>query len=316
MSFTLTAGSNPCLSRRQVLASGLAALTTAGLPRASWSESTALLTRAIPHSGEKLPVIGLGTPLILDFADDPTKQTQMTQVIAALIAGGGRMIDTANGYGKGEARLGEIVATLQARDRLFIASKYSSLDTPEAQRASIRNSQNLLHGRLDLFYAWGVKDPNFDMSLLRELKASGVTRYIGITSGRAPDLAALEQVITREKPDFLHFGYSIAERDAEQRLFPAARAAGTAVVGTVPFGGNSLFSKVGGRPVPPWASEFGATTWAQFFLKFVLSNPAIVAVVPGTNKVANLNDNLTAGRGPLPTASQRQRMIDYWATVV
>lgn len=305
-------------SRRDFVAAATAATIAAALPTAASAQNKTvpLLTRPIPRSKEMLPVIGLGTPLIFDYAPDAEKQAQMTAVIAALIAGGGRMIDTASGYGKGEARIGEILVDLKARDKVFLATKFTSLNPPDAQAASVRNSQTLLRTqKFDLLYAWGVKDADYDTGYLRELKAQGVTRYIGITNGRNPDLAALEKLITREKPDFLYFGYSIGDRAAEERLFPAARDAGVAVVGTVPFGGSSLFAKVAGKPLPDWAGEIGAASWAQFFLKFVLANPAIVTVVPGTNKVANLNDNLAAGHSPIPDAKQRQRMIDYWASV-
>ncbi|MGC3980537.1 MAG: aldo/keto reductase [Steroidobacteraceae bacterium] len=310
------------LSRRQILTAAAGAVTL-GLPeilqaqtQAPRATQAAMLTRKIPSSGEVLPVIGLGTPLIFDYAPDPVKQKEMSAVIAALVAGGGRMIDTANGYGKGEARLGEIIDDLKVRDKIFLATKFTSLNPADKQKASVANSQELLKTKkFDLLYAWGVNSADYDTGYLRELKAQGVTRYIGVTNGRNPDLAAFETLLKREKPDFLYFGYSIGDRSAEERLFPAARDAGVAVVGTVPFGGSSLFSKVAGKPLPNWAGEIGVTSWAQFFLKFVLANPAIVTIVPGTNKVDNLNDNLAAGRGAAPTAAQRQKMIDYWATI-
>lgn len=305
------------VSRRDLLTAAALAIPGWVVAQSPSATLQPLLTRPIPHSGETLPVIGLGTPLIFDYAPDPVKQAEMTKVVEALVAGGGRMLDTASGYGKGEARLGEIIEAAKLRDKLFVATKFSVLNSREQQIASVKNSQTLLKmSKFDALYAWGVNDASYDMGYLRELKAQGITRYIGITSGRGPDLAALEQLIRREKPDFLYFAYSIAERDAEARLFPAALDAGTAVVGTVPFGGSALFAKVAGKPLPAWAGEIGAATWAQFFLKFVLANPAIVSIVPGTNKVANLNDNLMAGRTPSPTAAQRQRMLEYWATIV
>lgn len=303
-------------SRRQVLTAAAAGAASLALPEILRAQSNPLQTRRIPSSGETLPVIGLGTPLIFDYAPDPVKQKEMSAVIAALVAGGGRMIDTANGYGKAEARLGEIIDDLKVRDKLFLATKFTSLNPPDKQAASVANSLELLKTKkLDLLYAWGVNSANYDTGYLRELKAQGVTRYIGVTNGRNPDLSAFETLLKREKPDFFYFGYSIDSREAEERLFPAARDAGIAVVGTVPFGGSSLFTKVAGKPLPNWAGEMGVATWAQFFLKFVLANPAIVTVVPGTNKVANLNDNLAAGRGVIPTAAQRQKMLDYWATI-
>jgi aryl-alcohol dehydrogenase-like predicted oxidoreductase len=311
---------SPSLSRRDLLIASAAALLARSASAQTGGTASAqpkpLITRAIPHTGEMLPVIGLGTPLIFDYAPDPVRQKQMTDVVAELIAGGGRMIDTANGYGKAEERLGEIIEALRARSQIFLATKYTSLNPPEAQAASVAHSQSVLRTqKFDLLYAWGVNDPKFDFGLLRDLKSRGVTRYIGFTNGRGPDLAMLEQIIRREKPDFLYFGYSIGDRSAEERLLPAARDAGVAVVGTVPFGGSSLFRKVAGKPLPPFAAELGIASWAQFFLKFVLANPAIVTIVPGTDKIANLRDNLDAGRTAAPTVAQRQQMLDYWNSI-
>lgn len=301
------------LSRRHVLACATAA---ALLPPWALAQTATQQSRKIPRSSESLPVVGLGTPRIFDYEPDPTRQTQMTAIIAGLIAGGGRMIDTANGYGRGEQRLGEIIEALGARKKLFVATKYSSLDTPEQQKASVQHSQAMLRmQQFDLLYAWGVKDADFDLGFLRDLQAKGVTRYIGVASGRDPDLAALEQLLRRGKPDFLHFPYSLDQRSGEERLFPAARDAGVAVVATLPFGGSSLFSRVAGKTLPAWAGEIGIHSWAQFFLKFVLSDPAIVAAVPGTDKIANLTDNLAAGLTPAPTAAQRKQMLDYWSTL-
>jgi len=179
--------------------------------------------------------------------------------------------------------------------------------------ASIQHSQTVLRmQRFDLLYAWGVSNASFDFGFLREQKARGVARYIGIASGRDPDTTALAALIARERPDFLHFPYSLDQRSGEPRLFPAARDAGVAVIATLPLGGSSLFAKVAGKPLPDWAGALGIASWAQFFLRFVLANPAVVCIVPGTDKIANLNDDLAAGHAPAPGAADRQRLLDYW----
>jgi aryl-alcohol dehydrogenase-like predicted oxidoreductase len=160
-----------------------------------------------------------------------------------------------------------------------------------------------------------VTDPSFDLDLLREWKAQGICRYTGITSSFDRDYAAIEQVIKREKPDFFQINYSLADRDAEARLLPAAKDAGCAVIINLPFGRASMFKKVASKPLPGWAKEIDATSWAQIFLKFLLSHPAVTAVIPGTDKPQYMIDNLNAGRGRLPDAAMRQRIIEDWAAL-
>jgi aryl-alcohol dehydrogenase-like predicted oxidoreductase len=163
--------------------------------------------------------------------------------------------------------------------------------------------------------AWNVGDPDYDFGLLREWKKEGLVRYVGLTTSSPRQYDACAKVIAREKPDFFQVNYSLGDREAESVLLPAARDAGAAVLTALPFGRNSLFRKAGGRPLPDFAKEFGATTWGQFFLKFLLSHPAITAVIPGTDKPEYMRDNLQAGRAPLPDAAMRKRMIHYWDTL-
>ena len=160
--------------------------------------------------------------------------------------------------------------------------------------------------------AWNVGDESFDFGLLREWKAQKLARYVGMTTSSSGQYKAIGKVLVRERPDFFQVNYSLADREAEAELLPAARDAGAAVLINLPFGRNSLFRKAGNRPLPDFAAEFGARTWAQFFLKFILSHPAVTAVIPGTDKPEYMLDNLAAGRGPLPDAAMRARMIRYW----
>jgi aryl-alcohol dehydrogenase-like predicted oxidoreductase len=271
------------------------------------------MTRPIPVSGEPLPIVGIGSAVIFEYENDPAKQAERKAVIETLIAGGGKLIDTAPSYGNAELRLGEIIAELGARDRLFLATKFASREPRERYAASLKASQERMRTKtFDLMQAWNVNDAAFDLGILREWKAQGVCRYTGITSSFDRDYAAIEQVLKREKPDFFQINYSLGDRDAEARLLPAAKDAGCAVLTNLPFGRASMFKKVAGKPLPDWAKDIDATSWAQVFLKFLLSHPAVTAVIPGTDKPEYMLDNLKAGRGRLPDGAMRERIVAYW----
>jgi aryl-alcohol dehydrogenase-like predicted oxidoreductase len=304
------------LSRRRVLAAGAGATVATALARlssASFAADDAVITRPIPHSGERIPVVGIGTAVVYDFENDPAKYGERREVIQTLVAGGGRLIDTAAGYGKAEERVGDLVAELGVRDKLFLATKYSFAAERAAANASLQASlKRLKTGRIDLMQAWNVTDPGFDFAVLREWKAQGLCRYVGMTTSQLRAYDAISKVLAREKPDFFQVNYSLGDREAEAVLLPLARDVGAAVLTALPFGRNSLFRKAKGRPLPDFAAEFGAQTWAQFFLKFNLSHPAITAVIPGTDKREYMLDNLHAGRGSMPDAAMRKRMILYW----
>lgn len=303
------------IRRRTVVAAGLATFAGAlgRFPSLGHAVEAPLATRPIPHGGERLPIVGMGTAVIFDFQNDPEKQAARREVIRALVAGGGRLIDTAAGYGAAEDRLGEIVAELGARDKLFLATKFS-FDLPRAEaEASLRASlRRLRTNRVDLMQSWNVTDPAYTLDLPREWKQKGLCRYVGITTSQVRSYDAIAKVLAREKPDFLQVNYSLGAREAEKVLLPAAREAGAAVLVNLPFGRNALFRKAGNRPLPDFAAEFGAKTWAQFFLKFILGHPAVTSVIPGTDKPEYMLDNLHAGRGPLPDAAMRNRMVQYW----
>jgi aryl-alcohol dehydrogenase-like predicted oxidoreductase len=302
------------ISRRALMA-GAAALA---LPRGAQAQAPAqpLITRPIPVSGEPLPIVGIGSAVIFEYENDPAKQAERTAVIKTLVAGGGKLIDTAPSYGNAEFRLGEIISEIGVRDRLFLATKFASRQPRETYAASLKASQERMRTKtFDLMQAWNVNDPNFELGVLREWKAQGICRYTGITSSFDRDYAAIEQVIKREKPDFFQINYSLEDRDAEARLLPAAKDAGCAVLTNLPFGRASMFKKVAGKPLPDWAKEIDATSWAQVFLKFLLSHPAVTAVIPGTDKPEYMVDNLKAGQGRLPDAAMRQRIVEYWTSL-
>jgi len=289
----------------------LAAALPASGPAGAADEPIA--TRPIPSSGERLPVVGIGTAIIFDFENDAQKFAERRQVIQALVAGGGSLIDTASAYGRAEERVGDAVADLGVRDKLFLATKFSSgADRASAEESMRTSLRRLKTGRVDLMQAWNVGDPEYDFGLLREWKRQGLCRYTGMTTSSVRQYAAMEKVVARERPDFFQVNYSLGDREAEQRLLPAARDAGAAVLTNLPFGRNSLFRKAANRPLPDFAVDFGARTWAQFFLKFILSHPAVTAAIPGTDKPDYMLDNLQAGRGAMPDAAMRARIMRYW----
>ena len=303
-------GADSALSRRDLLVTAAGAAMLSALPSLVWAQGAPIMTRPIPSSGEPLPIVGIGTSIVFDFENDPAKYAARRQVLQDLVAGGGKLIDTASTYGHAEERVGDLSADLGDRDKLFLATKYESRDDKEAANASLQNSlKRLKTDRIDLMQAHNVGDPNFSLAQLRDWKAQGLCRYVGVTSSFERQYDALAQVLRREKPDFFQINYSVGDRGAEDVLLPTAKDAGCAVLTNLPFGRNSLFKAVAGKPLPDWAKDIDAASWAQIFLKFNLSNPAVTAVIPGTDKPEYMLDNLDAGRGRLPDAAMRQKII-------
>jgi diketogulonate reductase-like aldo/keto reductase len=303
-------GADSALSRRDLLATAAGAAMLSALPSLVWAQGAPIMTRPIPSSGEPLPIVGIGTSIVFDFENDPAKYAARRQVLQDLVAGGGKLIDTASTYGHAEERVGDLSADLGDRNKLFLATKYESRDDKEAANASLQNSlKRLKTDRIDLMQAHNVGDPNFSLAQLCDWKAQGLCRYVGVTSSFERQYDALAQVLRREKPDFFQINYSVGDRGAEDVLLPTAKDAGCAVLTNLPFGRNSLFKAVAGKPLPDWAKDIDAASWAQIFLKFNLSNPAVTAVIPGTDKPEYMLDNLDAGRGRLPDAAMRQKII-------
>ena len=306
------------LSRRHLLATGAAAAALPGMALAQTAPAAGapILKRRVPQSGYMLPVVGIGTAIIFDFENDPAKMDQRKQVLRALVAGGGSLIDTAAGYGNAEVTVGQAVAETGLRSQVFIATKFSSRDTREQAEAETKASLTRLRTNyLDLQQAWNVNDANFSTAQMKEWKAAGTIRHYGITSSMDGAYDALAQVVRREKPEFFQINYSLGDRDAEKVLLPAAQEAGCAVLTNLPFGRNSLFKKVAGKPLPDFAKEIDCTSFAQIFLKYILSHPAVTAVIPGTDTQTYMLDNLNAGRGRMPDAAMRRRIEAWYDTV-
>ena len=293
------------LTRREFVVAGSAAALA--IPAAA--QNAAPLMRPIPRSGELLPAVGLGTAYVFDNSDNATRQ-KASAVLQTLIAGGGRLVDTSSVYGDAETVLGEVIIPGGLRDKLFVATKLEAPDAAELKRSQVR----LQMQTFDLLQLHNVRDANQSLAQFKDWKAQGVCRYIGITSTRHNDFSAIEAVLHREKPDFVQVDYSLDDREAAYRVLPAAAEVKAAVLTALPFGRARLFRAVRGKEVPDWARSF-ADTWAQFFLKYLLSDPRVTAVIPGTADPAHMADNLGAMRGPLPDPDQRKKMDAFAATL-
>ena len=265
----------------------------------------ALVTRAIPGGSERLPAVGLGTASVFDSDDEVTRQAAM-QVMRTLVDAGGRLVDTASSYGDAESVLGKVITGGNLRDKVFIATKLEQPDMDELKRSLAR----LNTARIDLLQLHNVRQTGQSLAQFKAWKAQGLCRYVGITSTSHGAFAAVEAVLGREKPDFVQIDYSLDDREAEKRILPLAAEVRAGVLTALPFGRGRLFRAVAGKTVPDWARVF-AGSWAQFFLKYLLGDERVTAVIPGTSNAAHMADNLGAMRGRLPDADERRRMIAF-----
>ena len=262
--------------------------------------SPAMRTRAIPSTGEPLPVIGLGTYQGFDVAPGSAAYAQLPEVLRTLFGAGGSVIDSSPMYGQAEATTGELLAASGSRSKAFLATKVWTRGHAEGLR-QIEESLRLLRADpIDLMHVHNLLDWRTQLPTLRELKAAGRIRYIGITHYSTSAYGELAAVMRAERLDFLQINYSLDERDAERKILPLAAERGMAVLINRPFGGGGLLRRLRDRPLPGWAAEIGAATWAQLLLKFVLSQPAVTCAIPGTGRPEHMADNARGGIGPIP----------------
>ncbi len=250
-------------------------------------------------------------PRTISWSSRTKRQSELKKVVDDLLAQGCKLIDTASSYGSAETVLGDLLSD-QDRAKVFLATKLENGSKNAGSLELKRSRQRLRYEQVDLLQLHNVRDSRQDLAPFRDWKAEGFCRYVGITTTYKSDYDAAEAVLRREKPDFLQIDYSLADRTAEKRLLPAARDSGAAVLTALPFGRSSVFTAVRGKSVPEWAGEFDATTWPQFFLKFLLGHDAVTAVIPGTTNPAHLADNISAGRGRFPDAKQRAAMVSFF----
>jgi diketogulonate reductase-like aldo/keto reductase/GNAT superfamily N-acetyltransferase len=275
------------------------------------AESAAMLMRAIPSSGEKLPVIGLGTWSVFDVDLTPENRTRLAEVMSLFVKRGGRVIDSSPMYGRAEGVIGELAAQLRLHDSLFIATKVWTTGKEAGIAMMQRSMERFRTNRIDLMQVHNLVDVDNQMSSLREWKTNGRIRYTGITHSQARGFYEVERIMRSQKPDFVQINYSVMEPGAAQRILPLAQELRMAVIINRPFGGGGLFRRVAAKSLPPWAVEIDCRSWAQFFLKWIVAHPAVTCVIPATNNPQHIEDNMAAGLGRLPDAKMRQRMIAF-----
>jgi aryl-alcohol dehydrogenase-like predicted oxidoreductase len=274
------------------------------------AESSAMLKRTIPSSGEKLPVIGLGTWQAFDVDLTSDNRRRLGDVLSLFVKLGGRVIDTSPMYGRAEEVIGELTTALGIRDKVFLATKVWTRGKENGIKSMERSMTLLRAKRIDLMQVHNLVDVQTQLETLHEWKSQGRIRYLGITHYEAGAFANVEKIMRSEKLDFVQINYSIMEREAEERLLPLAQERGVAVIVNRPFGGGDLFSRTRAKPLPDWAAEFGCRSWAQFFLKWIVANSAVTCAIPATSKPPHLEDNMMGGIGRLPDSKMRQRMVE------
>lgn len=308
------------ISRRDYLklclATGATLSVAPGLLRAAEDKALAPITRTIPSSGERLPAVGLGSSATFAQVAGNPDLAAVREVLQALVAQGGRVFDTAPSYGAAEEAAGRVAGELGIGERLFWATKLNvagwggGTADPAAARAQIETSfQRIDRPVLDLVQVHNLGDVPTQLGLLKELRAQGRVRHIGVTTTFPRQYEALERIVASEPIDFIGVDYAIDNRAMEARILPLAQARGVAVLVYAPFGRTRLWERVRGQTLPAWAAEIDAHSWAQFFLKFVLSHPAVTVATPATSKARHMIDNMGAALGALPDAAMRQRMI-------
>ena len=296
------------IDRRHLLA-GMAALpfaSRAGLAQAL--AGGALHTVRIPGANEDVPAIGIGTARRYDNPRGEGELAPLSATIARFVEQGGRVIDTAPSYGRAEPVVGELVAALGVRQKLFLATKVGASNRQDGLAQIEQSFRNLRTDKIDLIAVHNLHDVANQLAILRDLKAQGRIRALGITTSFDGQYTAFEAVMRREALDTIQIDYALDNRNAAARILPLAQEKGVAVMINLPFGRSRLFEATRGRPLPDWASEIGAATWAQVFLKYVISHPCKPIAIPGMAQARYVDDNLGAARGALPDAALRARM--------
>jgi aryl-alcohol dehydrogenase-like predicted oxidoreductase len=299
-------------TRRDALRLGLATGAAVTLLPPAWAAADLRpITKAIPSTGEKLPVIGLGT----DQFRDSERETIQAE-IQRMQQMGGTVIDTAAAYGDSEALIGDSLGTLGIRERMFLATKLTvneaGTDTRAGEESFSRSLALLKTQRIDLLQVHNLEGVEALMPLLQRWKKAGKIRYIGITTSRVGQHSHMVEYLRQYPLDFVQVDYSLANRDAASDVLPLALEKRVAVLANVPFGFGSVLREAQQRKLPDWAADIDVTSWSQFLLKYVIAHPAVTCVIPGSTKVEHLEQNQLAGRGRLPDAALRKKMEETW----
>ena len=270
-----------------------------------------LLTRAIPSSGEQIPLIGLGSWITFNVGNDPALRAQSADVVREFFATGGKLIDSSPMYGSSQAVIGEALQKLNAQSKVFSAEKVWTSSDGATQIEASRKLWQL--PRFDLLQVHNLLAWEKQLALLQSMKAAGRLRYVGITTSEGRRHSDFEAIMRSQRIDFIQLSYNLLDREAEQRLLPLARERGIAVLVNRPFRQGNLLRQLQRHPLPAWAGEIDCSSWAQVALKFVVSHPAVTCAIPATSQVAHLRENMGAARGRMPDAALRQRMTGHMA---
>ena len=291
--------------RRRLLLAGasLAACGTNSIRMPAYAQAGPLLRKMIPSSGEEIPIVGLGTARRYESAAGELRET--LQRFGAL---GATVIDTAPVYGQAEAVVGDLLEQLSLRPRLFLATKVSTSGREAGVQQIEQSFKRLRTRKVDLIAVHNLRDTQTHLQTLRELKEQGRIRYVGITTSSDRQYGEFEDTMRRQALDFIQVDYALDNRGADERILPIAAERAMAVMINLPFGRGRLFDAVRGKPLPPWASELDCRSWPQFFLKYIVSHPAVTCAVPGMARPQYVEDNLGAARGRLPDPAMRRRM--------
>jgi diketogulonate reductase-like aldo/keto reductase len=282
------------------------------MPHALFGESRQPIKHSIPSSGERIPVIGMGTSRTFDVAGNAAILTQLGQVLQVFFDNGGAVIDSSPMYGNSETIVGNLLKTIPNKGSLFAATKVWTYGKQSGIDQMQESLQRMGVGVMDLMQIHNLRDWKIHLPTLRQWKQEGKIRYIGITTSHGRFHADLMQIMRTEQLDFVQFTYNIGNRTVEESLLPLAADRGIATLINRPYQRGALFRSVKGQALPEWAREFDCQSWGQFFLKFVVSHPAVTCVIPATSKVHHMADNMAANYGRLPSASMRKRMLQYF----
>ncbi|HXV47268.1 MAG TPA: aldo/keto reductase [Candidatus Binatia bacterium] len=274
-----------------------------------------VIKKPVPTTGELLPVIGLGTWQTFDVGAAGAAREPLRNVLREFVRLGGSVIDSSPMYGRSESVAGDIAAELGVRKQLFLATKVWTSGRDAGIRQMDQSFERLRTQRMDLMQVHNLVDYKTHLATLRRWKEQGKIRYLGVTHYTASAYDELARVLAGEELDFVQLNYSLAERGAERRLLPIAAERRIAVLANRPLAAGELFNRVRGKLLPPWAKEIGCASWAQFFLKYVISHPAVTCAIPATGKVHHLIDNMQAGLNSLPAPAMREKMANYFAAL-
>lgn len=293
-----------------------AAIASLQLPTFAWAHNRQsnmdIIYRKIPSTGEQVPAIGMGTWQTFDVGNDQAARENLKKVLQTFAAKGGTLIDSSPMYGTSEEVAGDLAAELGLLPKLFMATKVWTSGREAGIRQMQQSIREMQRSPMDLMQVHNLVDFKTHIKTLREWKAAGKIRYLGITHYTDSAHDDLETLIRSETLDFIQVNYSIDNLHADQRLLPLAHDRGVAVLVNRPFGGGSLFSRVKGKSLPAWAADYGINSWGQYFLKFIISHPAVTCAIPATSKVHHMEDNMGAVAGKLPDQHARKEMLHYW----